>query len=697
MCFHKAFFASVMLSCILLLFTAQGVALADESPLTPFPVPDDMVDVQTNSDGGFFLLCESQLLYYPSWTAEPVSLPLPDAGLRLIAMTPDDMLVGLGQDAHTIWGWEEEQWRILAVIPPEHPVYDVDLTYPVLPLVHPLIAYRNCVLLTFFSRESKQAKTILFVFDTMKCEEISYQEATLLCLYEEDILLTATVNGVPGMYQYDPITRESHRLSISGLPAFPASVAYHVASGSLYASDYNSIFAASMGEPVRHVLTAGGVRAVRALSSTSLLIINASNDVYHCDTLRVDSAPVLRTFGLDYVDASAFFAQTGVRVMEATSDSIAPFEHFANAAPSRDGSIDVYGFLTRDGLGIIKEKGFYVDLYTSELLSDQSLALYPRILEAVEYEGELAAWPLVIQAIVREDLIDFDRTFGIPSPDTFEDIIDMASSVMDTEIMHSPNATMFLIESYSQAEMLEYYLSLYIWQKQLLHEPLRFNTQTCIRILDRILTEIPVDPPETVPQGEGDPCLIILTNIPLPYRAGYSFPLRADAQGSYAIETLCYVAVINPYSPNIDNALAFLEYLSSCQNNSSHPLYTTAVPLHDQETDERIEALQGMINALIQEFDGGELTAAAKDQLEELERAIAALQKNFYEGNIHDLESFTEMADFLCISQGDSVLFDEGIRNFMDQLLAGRITATEFAEKCDQRIDMIYEEQMLWP
>lgn len=91
-----------------------------------------------------------------------------------------------------------------------------------------------------------------------------------------------------------------------------------------------------------------------------------------------------------------FTQKTGIVVNERSVGERTSMQNMAEAMVTRDDHVDLYAFETSEGLQVIKDKGYYVDLSRSEVLCQGPDRLYPAFANAVTNDKRhIVAWPVI--------------------------------------------------------------------------------------------------------------------------------------------------------------------------------------------------------------------------------------------------------------------------------------------------------------
>ncbi|MEG0125006.1 MAG: hypothetical protein RR816_02880, partial [Clostridia bacterium] len=92
----------------------------------------------------------------------------------------------------------------------------------------------------------------------------------------------------------------------------------------------------------------------------------------------------------------------------------------SQAMATQDGSIDIFCIRTDDGISLIKEKNYFVDLRASEILSASLTELYPAFASAAETQSKaIAAWPVYAEPKYRTVETELLVSYGFSLPRTW--------------------------------------------------------------------------------------------------------------------------------------------------------------------------------------------------------------------------------------------------------------------------------------
>lgn len=83
---------------------------------------------------------------------------------------------------------------------------------------------------------------------------------------------------------------------------------------------------------------------------------------------------------------------------------------------------------------------------------------------------------------------------------------------------------------------------------------------------------------------------------------------------------------------------------------------------------------------------------ADEDKLLELKEKYANLETRRYLSSPEDIAYYHEMAQYLYVSEGSPLSYDEALQVVAQRYLNGAFDAATFAKECQNHVEMIYAE-----
>jgi hypothetical protein len=414
--------------------------------------------------------------------------------------------------------------------------------------------------------------------------------------------------------------------------------------------------------------------------------------VYKCDLSPGNEELKLSIAGISTRYDNTFMAQSGIAVqnIDFSISNLTTMQYISQAIATQDDKVDLFIFPARDGLKFLKEKGMYVDLGNSELLSRNASLLYPRINQALFYKNMLMAWPISVDAIVGVDstVTDLERR-GFTYPRSFDDFLDVCHELYKSGIADEQDYRLIDTVIYQQQDMIEYFVKLYLFEQQLSGNQIHFDTPTFRRIIQQILNEVPRED-KRLYTGEEN-VIFAMSNVFSIINDKMIPPLYIEERDHTAVEADMWVAVINPYSKNIQNAILYLEYISSRKDAYSYSYYMQP-PYESLEQANKIEDLKSQLLKLKEkQVDASQ----EKDHLQtiaDLETEIEYLKSNRFLVSESAIRNYEKLAANFVILEDTPLYFDNTLLTLVKQLVGGVISLNDFVQACDNKAAMVYGE-----
>lgn len=375
-----------------------------------------------------------------------------------------------------------------------------------------------------------------------------------------------------------------------------------------------------------------------------------------------------------------YYLQTGVQIVDSDVQDV------AQALITRDSSVDLFIIATQEELVNLKKGKYYVPLNDSQILQEQSSLLYDRIRAAL-YDGDsLMCWPISVLPVVSsmEDKIRLEK-LGFSYPTTYDEFLDVAAVLPQCDWWDDSYA----ITGYrfNQETVLTSFIQRYLFEMQAsdLEHP-SFNTETFRRLVERIRQEVPKD--ATLPADTAR-CLLNLDAYARPELTSDMLPpITIEPSARPAVQVDMWVALVNPYSPNQAQAVAFLEYLAQRRDQSSYTCYQLP-PLENESVLRELAEKQSRLDELKgQAASGDENAKDAQVQYDALKQEIEALSANTYLVSPDMLAAYAELAKGFVIQETSSLVDYATLQKTIRMYLSDAISMEEFIRRLDEQISM---------
>lgn len=346
--------------------------------------------------------------------------------------------------------------------------------------------------------------------------------------------------------------------------------------------------------------------------------------------------------------------------------------------------VDLFLFNTYDGLYTLKNMNYYAPLTDSEILQEAFAQVYPS-LRSVCMDGEtLMAWIVSASPMGMMVTNEYLDEWGMKCPETFDELLDVCNEILAEGLL--PEGIALMMQDYTQSGMLDFYMKYYIMTSLQEGRRIDFTDETFIHAVQRIKNELPAEQQtqETfeyifmIPGASSAPSQMI------------QFVPRIFPEQNSAVETYVTIAVVNPYGKNQEAAIQFLEYCATHLTDGSYFIYDNLTePIENPTVVTQMEETAAQIAQLEQKTDR---ECADEDKLLELKEKYANLETRRYLSSPEDIAYYHEMAQYLYVSEGSPLSYDDALQVLVQRYLNGAFDAATFAKECQNHVEMIYAE-----
>lgn len=372
-------------------------------------------------------------------------------------------------------------------------------------------------------------------------------------------------------------------------------------------------------------------------------------------------------------------------------DSEGIMDIIAQAYAIQDDKIDIFIFNANEGLYTLKEKGYYLPLQNNSMIAGELQSLYPSFAKAVCNGKDLVGWILYAQPIVRAELTDVLNGFGLSSPETFDDFLDVCGTLLQNESFYD-DYVLTDVFPYNQKSIMNFYMRQFIMAYQLIGEKPDFKSTEFLSGISRIKNELPMTSDATQNfnmESEKSAVFSMPAAFEFISTRMLHMPRILTAQSS-AIETYATIAVINPYSKNIEKAEKFLEY---CTIHTTENAYfyksTMTTPTENSNVIKSIEAIDLEISRLTS-LD--ELTPDQSESLLNLQENRRNMEKRRYLVSQEDIDYYAQIVNDIFIDENSPFGYDAVLKQYVDRYLNRSLDVTAFCQLCQNHVEMIYQE-----
>lgn len=399
---------------------------------------------------------------------------------------------------------------------------------------------------------------------------------------------------------------------------------------------------------------------------------------------------VLNIVGSSLLDSSLVSAYTqasGVTIRE-TESVQSLTEQFAQVMAIRDGSVDVYILPTLYGLKNIKRSHFYLPLEGSAILSEEAELLYPAIRRAISDQARLVAWPVAVRPVLR-DKRQKERIerLGLTYPETYDEYLDACVALLDADWWTDDR---YCITQYAfdREHVMAEFIELYIFEQLARQEGvISFDTPDFRRIMERIRQEVPAVA-AFEPDGTQEALLEMAAVAFETISERMILPVRIASDAQPAVDVEMFIAVVNPFSSRVDQAVAFLEYLAQTHGAGSYT-YMRLSPWADEQTVAAIAQQEAALEAL---------RGSATDDpdvlldIEDAEKALQCLRTSAYIVSPAALDNYAVLAQGFVVPESPELRSDEAIHQLIQMYADGLLTIDQLIARLEDHVLMVTSE-----
>lgn len=297
----------------------------------------------------------------------------------------------------------------------------------------------------------------------------------------------------------------------------------------------------------------------------------------------------------------------------------------ATALASRDPDIDVFVFQTRSGLDQIKKQHYYYPLTDDSDLIDKLGDLYPAFQNALMDNGNLVGWYVDAQPwgwqVLSPDLLE---ELALSEPTTFDELLDVSKVLFDSGLL-SRDYVLMLEYRYTQQDMLTFYLRQFLIASERVDGQINFLRPEFARIAEKIRNTVPETSKENL-FADYEVFTSSAASVTPSTRIELIPSVLDDVPSG--LYYLTVVAVINPYSNNIDGAIDLMHYLATYESETSY-LWDASLnqPVIRSDYDELVTQFQDEIARLEAKE---KLTAQDKSDLDYARSSLSYLIEHPY-------------------------------------------------------------------
>ncbi len=504
------------------------------------------------------------------------------------------------------------------------------------------------------------------------------------------LIYTARNQDIP-FITYDPASKTVTDYVFPGEIPFLLSIAYDSENNAVYAASPSQVLGAKNQSEFSEFSSMKYVAKLLVLGN-DLLLAWSGNSVFELSPDGDVLPDALSLMGVSSRFDNAFTATTGVKIIPFVHSSMSVMEHLSLAMATKDPTVDVYSFLTREGLSQVREKKMYTDLSQSNILMGMSNELYPAIRSTLYDDGKLMCWPVSVQPLLRMVNKDILSQYGFQPPNTIDELLDVVPLIIQSGMIEDTNMRLFDTLNFTRKDMITFLMRQFIFHQQQQGQEISFDDELFRRLAHRIVSEVPAESP--FPEVEGDEIpLFIMSAISPIIQEGLLPQLKLDNNTDAGIETWVQVAVINPFSKNKKQALNYLEYFAQQKDEESYSAYESILtPYKSPYAAQEIARVTGLLENERTAESTDEDKLIRENSILQLESQIKRLRENEYWVTASAIANYHALSKQFVTSNNSLIQYDDSLEVLVSQLVAGLYTIEEFIAASNQHVRLIYNE-----
>ena len=397
--------------------------------------------------------------------------------------------------------------------------------------------------------------------------------------------------------------------------------------------------------------------------------------------------------------------------------SYRPASEIIEAMMSRDSSADIYMMSVQsEAFDALYNRGYLVELDNEEIVSEVE-KMYPAVREVLTRDGEAVAVPVSVYGwTMGLDYEGFEK-IGIARedvPDNWPELLDLLPELPD---MLPEDGSVRIFEEYYTQRDVQYNLISYIMEAWRIHqdavgnEP-SYNSPELIDMFEKVMAidyealGLPDDDEEDneryamVSYG-GSERTHTLFEFSVGCTIGNFYSRCEPAVLSVIpgepgeIPLQMNVAVVNPFSKNVDLAQEFLlELLRNMENRTSYNLSDELnEPVRYSYTLETMKEYEDSIAKLREEMEDADPVdvPALEEQIADLERVLEDIDRYGWDIGPTDIEWYRAHAEYLTVERYDflqAANSDGELGELSEQFTQGKVSPADFLKEVDRKVRM---------
>lgn len=401
-----------------------------------------------------------------------------------------------------------------------------------------------------------------------------------------------------------------------------------------------------------------------------------------------DDTPTLRIWGAYYDESIQSYASAGHNIDFRYSS----FVDIAAAIASKNPDVDVFIFETYSGLDQIKKLNYYLPLPEDSTFQEHLNNLYPAFQLPLLDDNHIIGWYVDAQPwgwqVLSPDLLE---ELALSAPTTFDELLDVSKVLFDSGLL-SRDYVLMLEYRYTQQDMLTFYLRQFLIASERVDGQINFLRPEFARIAEKIRNTVPETSKENLFADYEVFTSSAASVTPSTYIELIPSVLDDAPSGLYY---LTVVAVINPYSNNIDGAIDLMHYLATYESATSY-LWDASLnqPVIRSDYDELVARYQGEIARLEAKENR---TTQDESDLDYARSGLDYITEHPYSVSPEDIAHYQNLVQYAYIPGDSPVTFDDALKTLMQRYLNGAFDAEGFARACQEHVNTVYLEMGLAP
>ncbi len=364
----------------------------------------------------------------------------------------------------------------------------------------------------------------------------------------------------------------------------------------------------------------------------------------------------------------------------------------ATALASRNPDIDVFVFATYSGIDQIKKQHYYYPLTDDAVMMAKFNDLFPEFRNTLMDDGQLVGCYVDMQPwawyVFEPDLVEEAEC---NQPTTFDELLDVCREMTDSGVLGN-KYTMISEYDYTKSGMLTFFMNQFLISSERVDGQVNFLRPEFVRTVEKIKDTAPET--QVLLNRAGQVVFTSCMGFMSPNTHIELIPSVLD-DAPTSLYYIAAVAIINPYSNNIDAAVDLMHYLTTYESETTY-LWDASLnqPVIRPDYDEKVAQYQDEIARLEAKENR---TTQDEDDLDRARRNLAYVIENPYSVSPEDIAHYQELVQYAYVPGDSPVTFDNALQTLMQRYLNGAFDAEGFARACQEHVNTVYLEMGLTP